>query len=99
MLTSACAKISRSFSTCAPQKPRQFVKCINAGSNSRTFLPFVKKPVPFCAKLNSHVWISNRLETQHPLRPCVDRRDRCRPRAEADRKTTSRCGGGPQRRR
>src|SRR5437660_11695251 len=36
---------------CAPQKPRQFVKWINAGSNSSNFLPFVKKPVPFCAKL------------------------------------------------
>ncbi len=28
---------------CAPQKPRRFVKCINAGSNSRNFLPFVAK--------------------------------------------------------
>src|SRR5438309_6981528 len=37
--------------SCAPQKPRQFVKWINAGSNSSNFLPFVKKPVPFCAKL------------------------------------------------
>jgi hypothetical protein len=36
---------------CAPQKPRQFVKWINAGSNSSNFLPLVKKPVPFCAKL------------------------------------------------
>ena len=36
---------------CAPQKPRQFVRWINAGSNSTNFLPFVKKPVPFCAKL------------------------------------------------